>query len=81
VADVDLDKLRSIGYLSRGRTQSRTRSGRSHPESGKPYKVTRDECGNDVTEHGAPGAGVSDRQDVTIHAETLHFGLDKLTGG
>ena len=80
MADIDLDKLRSIGYLSRGRTMSRSTSGRAHPESGKPYKVTRDECGNDVTEHGAAGTGLSDRQDVTIHAETLHFGLDQQAG-
>jgi hypothetical protein len=80
LADIDLDKLRSIGYLSRGRTMSRSRSGREHPESGKPYKVTRDEAGHDVTEHGAPGSGLSDRQDVTINMETLHFGLGEMGG-
>ena len=69
------EKLRSIGYLSRGRTMSRSRVGRAHPESGEPYKVTRDEAGNDVTEHGRAGAGVSDRQDVTIRAETVHYDL------
>ena len=37
--------------------------------------MTRDELGNDVTEHGKRGAGVSDRQDVNIHAETLHVDL------
>ena len=57
--------MRSIGYLSRGRTMSRSKSGRAHPESGEPYKTTRDECGNDVTEHGKAGSGLSDRQDVT----------------
>ena len=30
---LDLDKLRSIGHLSRGRTMSRSKSGREHPES------------------------------------------------
>ena len=69
------ERLKGIGYLSRGRTMSRSRSGRSHPDSGKPYKVTRDELGNDVTEHGKAGAGVSDRQDVEIHAETVHYDM------
>ena len=72
------EKLRSIGYLSRGRTQSRSRSGRVHPESGEPYQVTRDELGNDVTEHGTRGSGVSDRQDVNIHAETVEYDLRRL---
>lgn len=71
------EKLRSIGYLSRGRTQSRSKSGRAHPESGEPYKVTRDELGNDVTEHGAAGSGVSDRQDVLIHAQPVEYDLRK----
>jgi hypothetical protein len=72
---IDLEKLRSVGYLSRGRTRSRSRSGREHPESGEPFKVTRDELGNDVTEHGARGSGVSDRQDVSIHPEPVHLDL------
>ena len=71
----DRDKWRSIGHLSKGRTMSRSRSGREHPESGEPFKVTRDEFGNDVTEHGKRGAGVSDRQDVNIHAETVNVDL------
>jgi hypothetical protein len=71
----DRDKWRSIGYLSKGRTMSRSRSGREHPESGEPFKTTTDELGNDVTEHGARGAGVSDRQDVEIHAETVNMEL------
>lgn len=62
------DKVRSIGYLSRGRTRDRVISeGRAHPESGKPFKTVRDEAGNDVTEHGPAGAGVSDRQDVHLY--------------
>jgi hypothetical protein len=73
---LDLEKLRSIGYLSRGRTRAKVvDEGRSHPDSGEPYKTVRDENGNDVTEHGAPGAGVSDRQDVNIHAQTVHHEL------
>ena len=70
----DRDKWRSIGYVSK-RTMSRSKSGREHPDSGEPYKVTRDELGNDVTEHGKRGAGVSDRQDVNIHPETVNVDL------
>lgn len=65
---VDLEKLRSIGYLSRGRTRSRSASGRAHPETGLPYKATTDADGNVVTEHGQAGSGVSSRQDVNIRA-------------
>jgi hypothetical protein len=72
---VDLEKLRSVGFMSRGRTMSRSRSGRAHPDSGDPYKVTRDELGNDVTEHGARGSGVSSRQDVNIRPEPVAFDL------
>jgi hypothetical protein len=72
------EKLRSIGYLSRGRTMSRSKSGRVHPDSGEPYKTTRDELGNYVTEHGKRGGGVSDRQDVDIHPETVRYDLRRL---
>lgn len=72
---LDLEKLRSIGHLSKGRTMSRSKSGREHPESGEPYKAVRDEMGNVTTEHGKAGSGVSDRQDVTIRAETVSVDL------
>ncbi len=72
----DRDKWKTIGYLSRGRTRPRVREGRAHPESGQPYKATTDELGNTVTEHGARGAGVSQRQDVDIHPETVNVTLD-----
>jgi hypothetical protein len=72
---LDLEKLRSIGHLARGRTMARSTSGREHPDSGLPYQTTRDELGNDVTEHGRAGAGVSERQDVSINAETVHYDL------
>jgi hypothetical protein len=72
---LDLDKLRSIGHLSHGRTMSRSRSGRDHPDSGLPYKITRDESGNDVTEHGAPGTGTSQRQDVNLHPAPVTYDL------
>ncbi len=60
------DKIRTIGYLSRGRSRPREASGRSHPDSGKPWKAITDEAGNTVTEHGDPGSGTSCRQDVEI---------------
>jgi hypothetical protein len=72
---LDLEKLRSIGHLSRGRTMSRSQSGRDHPDSHLPYKATKDELGNVVTEHGARGSGVSERQDVNIHPEPVTYDL------
>lgn len=66
-----LERMRSVGYLSRGRTRRREKSGREHPESGKPFKAVQDELGNVTTEHGIPGSAVSDRQDVSIHPETV----------
>lgn len=70
-----LDKMRSIGYLSGGRTRSREQSGREHPESGKPFKAVTDELGNVVTEHGDPGSGVSARQDVEIRPDAVRVKL------
>ena len=70
-----LEKMRSIGYLSRGRTQAKVREGREHPDSGEPYKATKDELGNIVTEHGRPGTAVSDRQDAHVFPETIEYEL------
>jgi len=72
---VDLERLRSIGHLKSGRTMARSTGGREHPDSGLPYQVTRDEAGNDVTEHGKAGTGVSDRQDVNIRPATIQLDL------
>jgi len=73
------DKLRSVGYLSRGRSDRRrvTAQGRHHPESGQPFQTVTDECGNDVTEHGRPGTGVSSRQDVLIRPEPVRANLEE----
>jgi hypothetical protein len=68
---IDLEKLRSIGYLSRGRTQSRVREGR-RPD-GVRVKATTDELGNTVTEHAA-----GDRQDVHIRAEPIRAHIEEL---
>jgi hypothetical protein len=77
---VDRDKLLSIGYLSKGRTRARVREGRAHPESGEPFKAVKDELGNVVTEHGKPGTGLSDRQDVNILAPCVNVTLGELKG-
>ena len=45
------EKVRSLGYLSRGRTRSATvQEGRRHPETGVPFKTTITEAGR-TTEH------------------------------
>jgi hypothetical protein len=80
VASEWLERMRSVGYLPRGRTQAHVREGRAHPDSGEPYKGTRDERGNIVTEHGQPGSGVSDRQDVRIHAQPVQGGGEACSG-
>lgn len=58
---IDLDKLRSIGVISR-RTRAVVTEGR-RPD-GVRVKSTTDELGNTVTEHAVKG----DRQDVHIRA-------------
>jgi hypothetical protein len=72
------EKMRSIGHLSGGRTRDKVTEGRAHPDSGKAYKAVTDELGHTVTEHGAAGSGVSDRQDVHINAETVQVDRDAL---
>ena len=71
MGDLDLAKLRSIGHLKGGRTRATVTEGREHPDSRLPYKTVTDELGNDVTEHGRPGSGTSERQDVQINAATV----------
>lgn len=61
------DKVRSVGYLRGGRTRPRVREGRSHPDTGQPFKATTDELGATVTEHGTP----DDRVDVHVTPQTL----------
>jgi hypothetical protein len=61
---IDLNKLRSLGYLGLGRTRDRVVEGRSHPETGVPFKATTDELGNTTTEH----ATRDDRVDVHVRA-------------
>jgi len=78
---LDREKLRSIGHLKGGRTMSRTTTGREHPDSGLPFQAITDELGNTVTEHGAAGTGLSQRQDVEVRPETVRMELDMKAGG
>lgn len=59
---LDLDKLRSIGSISR-RSGDRVREGRD--DAGDRFKATTDELGNTVTQRAG------DRQDVNISAPRI----------
>ena len=61
---VDLDKLRSVGSLRRGRTRDQVTEERL-PDGSRTKAVT-DELGATVTEHTKAGTGVSHRQDVMV---------------
>lgn len=65
------DKVRSVGYLRAGRTRPRVREGRSHPDSGVPFKATTDELGATVTEHNT----ADDRVDVQVQPGALRVSL------
>jgi hypothetical protein len=69
---IDRDKLASIGVIGK-RTRNTVIEGRAHPESGLPFKSVTDERNNTVTEHGARGAGVSQRQDVEIRPKIVEM--------
>jgi hypothetical protein len=71
VASEFLERMRSVGYLSHGRSRSKSTSGREHPDSHLPFKAVTDEAGNTVTEHSVPGSGVSVRQDVEIRPSVV----------
>lgn len=59
---IDLDKMRSIGVISR-RSDNRVQEGRDG--DGKRYKATTDDVGNTITQRA------DDRQDVTIRAPKI----------
>lgn len=59
------DKLLSIGVIGKRSERPIIKDGRTHPETGLPYKSTTTEWGT-VTEHGRPGSAVSQRQDVNV---------------
>lgn len=61
------DKVRSLGYLARGRTRDRVREGRR--EDGVRFKAVTDELNNTVTQYSRDDSGGdSGRQDVHIRA-------------
>lgn len=67
---IDLDKLRSIGYLGRGRTRNRVQEGRD--EAGNRFKAVTDELNNTVTERG------DNRQDVRVRVDPIRVHIDEL---
>lgn len=61
------DKVRSLGYLSRGRTRSaHVVEGRHHPETGVAFKTTITEAGR-TTEHNTK----NDRVDAVVTPQTV----------
>ena len=70
---MDLDRLRSVGSLSRGRTRDQVTEQRL-PDGGRTKAVT-DELGATVTEHSTAGTGVSHRQDVMVRPGIPPLGL------
>lgn len=64
------DKLLTIGVIGK-RSRNTVLEGRAHPETGLPFKATTDSSNNTVTEHGAYGSGVSERQDVHVRPTTV----------
>lgn len=78
---IDREKLLSIGVIG-SRTKDKVVEGRSHDDTGRPFKSTTDELGNTVTEHSTAGRapGVSDRQDVEVRPSTvrLKIGMEQL---
>lgn len=63
---IDLEKMRSIGVISK-RTRPAVREGRRG--DGVRFKAVTDELGNTTTEHNVK----HDRVDVHIRPETLHI--------
>lgn len=66
---IDLEKMRSIGFLSKGRTRDKTREFRR--DDGVRVKETTDELGTVVTEHNTK----DDRVDVNIHPDPVKVDL------
>lgn len=71
---IDLEKMRSIGFLGRGRTRPRITEGKMADDSGRVvrYKSTTDELNNTVRLVG------SDRQDVCIRPEPIRLSVEEL---
>ncbi len=72
---IDLDKMRSLGVLGAGRTRDRVSEGRTHPETGRPWKRTTNEAGS-VTEH----ATKDDRVDAVARVQTIRASVPESRG-
>lgn len=72
---IDVEKMRSIGVISK-RTKPNVVEGRTHPDSGRPFKAVTDELGHTVTEHTKPGTGVSVRQDVHLRPKPVNLEVE-----
>ena len=70
---VDLDRLRSVGSLSHGRTRDQVAEQRL--PDGTRTKAVTDENNATVTEHSKAGTGVSHRQDVMVRPGIPPLGL------
>jgi hypothetical protein len=66
---IDLDKMRSLGVISRRHGRPVVREGREHPETGVPWKATTDEAGTTTTEH----ATKDDRVDALVRPDTVRW--------
>jgi hypothetical protein len=67
---IDLNKLRSIGYLSKGRTRPKVKEYRDNTD-GHRIKETVDECGGSTIEHDTP----DDRVDAIIRPRTIEMDI------
>jgi hypothetical protein len=77
VANEFTERMRSIGYLSRGRTKTAVAEGRRHPETGVPWKATSEPgSGLITTEH----ATKDDRVDAVVRPATVRATYDRSTG-
>lgn len=70
------EKIRSLSFLSGGRTRLRVREGREHPETGGRWKATTDEGGTTHTEHA-----VGDRVDAVVRPSTVRAFRVRSTDG
>ena len=72
------DKVRSLGFISGGRTRTQVVEGRTHPETGVPFKTTITEAGR-VTEHATRDDrvdAVATPMTVTVTRAQLKEGTD-----
>jgi hypothetical protein len=68
---IDIERLRSIGYLGHGRSKRDVREYRDRTD-GHRVKAVTDEAGNTVTEH----ANKLDQVDVMLRPKTVELDID-----